>query len=187
MRTDADPKAAQGAWTEVSGRWALQSTWDYLPQGSGNKFASTIYAENPFAWIGISTGETPAICTTGEAEWEDYTFNAAVNPDAHGAVGVLANMTDAQHGLLLRWSPANDRGADGNALVAYRLEDGKRTLLARSPGGFVPGQWYHMTVISALDGVRVRIDDREAPQPGCRLALARQRRAVQRREGGLGL
>ena len=121
MRTDADPKTAQGAWTEVSGQWALQSTWDYLPQGSGNKFASTIYAEDPFAWIGLSTkaGE-PAICSTGEAEWEDYTYNVSINPDAHGAVGVLANMLDAQHGLLLRWSPANDAGTDGNALVAYR-------------------------------------------------------------------
>ena len=161
MRTDADPKTAQGAWTEVSGHWALQSTWDDLPQGSGNKFAATIFAENPFAWIGASTDATPAICSTGAAEWEDYTYTVAINPDAHGAAGVLVNKADAQHGLLLRWSPANDRGPGGNALAAYRLDAGKRTLLASSPGGYLPGQWYRLTVVSSLDGVRVSVDDRE--------------------------
>ena len=161
MRTDADPKTALGAWTAASGHWALQSTWDYLPQGSGNKFASTIFAENPFAWIGVTTDAAPAICTTGEAEWEDYTYNVAINPVAHGAAGVLVNMTDAQHGLLLRWSPANDHGEGGNALTAYRLDNEKRTLLASSPGGYLPGQWYRMTVVSSLDGVRVSIAGRE--------------------------
>ena len=161
MRTSADPEVARGAWTEVSGQWALQSNWDQLPQGSGNKFASSVYAENPFAWVGSSDGTTPAICTTGQATWEDYTFTAAIEPAVHGAVGVLANMTDARNGLLVRWSAGNDRGQAGNALRLYQLADGKQTLLAQSPGGYVPGQWYRLTLTSSLDGVRVSIDDQQ--------------------------
>ena len=97
-------------------------------------------------------------------------MTVAVNPAAGGAVGALVNMPDATHGLLARWTPANDRGASGDRLTLLRLADGKQTVLAESPGGYVPGQWYALSVVSTWDSVRVLVDGREriavnAPTP----------------------
>ena len=151
----------QGKWKVTSGKWALQSAWDDIPQGNGNKFGSTIFAQNPFAWIGVGSGEQPAICTTGETFWEDYTLTAAVNPAVRGAVGVLVNMSDAENGLLIRWSSANDRSTRGNQLTLYRLTAGKQTQLASSAGGYLPGQWYRFSVISTFTSVQVLVDGKE--------------------------
>ncbi|MHB9131632.1 MAG: LamG-like jellyroll fold domain-containing protein [Armatimonadota bacterium] len=153
MRTADEP----GAWAIRSGEWKLQSAWDQDPHGNTNRFTFTDYAQNPFAWVGRSTGAF-ALCTAGEAFWEDYTFTTAVCPPATGAVGVLVNAVDGKNGLLLRWSPANDRGAQGNRLILYRMSAGQLTKLSEEQGGYVPKQWYQLSVVSNLEGVTVLVD-----------------------------
>lgn len=159
MRTSDDPDTARRDWTLVSGNWSLQSAWDHLPGGNSRKFASTIFAQNPFTWIGVGKGNTPAVCTTGYDFWEDYTVTASVFPPAHGAVGLLLNLSDPGNGLLVRWSSAHDAGADGNQLTLYRLVNGVRSPIAKSSGGFIPGQWYRIIATASIDGVRIRIDN----------------------------
>jgi len=153
MRAKDEP----GGWSLVSGNWALQSAWDIEWSGRNGRFVNQSYAQNPFAWVGWNPAGA-AICTAGQPFWEDYTLTAAVCPPAGGAAGVLVNLADRQSGLLVRWSPANDRSATGNRLMLIRLAGGKQVTLASSAGGYLPEQWYKMSVESSPDGVRVLID-----------------------------
>ncbi|MHB0937877.1 MAG: LamG-like jellyroll fold domain-containing protein [Armatimonadota bacterium] len=166
-----------GGWAICSGKWALQSAWDSDPKGSANRFSYNMYAENPFAWRGQAADGKPAVCATGKPFWEDYTLSVSVCPAPDGAVGVLVNdagPTESSAGqlerkssnpsrpipyepqdyTLVRWSPGND----GNRLSLYQVTGGKRKLLAESPGGYVPNQWYRLTVTSNLSGVVVLVD-----------------------------
>jgi len=173
-----------GGWAICSGKWALQSAWDTDPKGGGAKFQNAMSAENPFAWRGLAADGKPAVCTTGKPFWEDYTLSVSVCPAADGAVGVLVNdagpkadaspadskavtapfdpKAKAPQGYeprdytLIRWTPGND----GNRLSLFQVTDGKRKLLAESPGGYIPNQWYRLTVVSNLTGVLVLVDGR---------------------------
>jgi len=156
MRTKED----NGAWTVQTGRWHLASAWDKDPHGNENRFNMALYAQNPFSWVGMAE-KGAAICTTGKPIWEDYTFSVAICPSADGAVGALVNMTDTNTGLLIRWSAANDRSPRGNRLSVERYIAGKTVQLQADQGGFIPGQWYKLTVVSSLGDLRVLIDNRE--------------------------
>ena len=149
-----------GQWTLHSGQWGLQSAWDADPHGNENRFAQAAYAQKPFSWAG-KAAQGYALCTTGQPFWEDYSLSVALQPSARGAAGVVVNMPDAHDGLLVRWTPGNDPAATGNQLALYQFHDGKGALLAESAGGYIPGQWYTLTVTSSLEGVHVAIDGRE--------------------------
>ena len=159
-------KEENGAWLVARGKWRLASAWDTDPHGNGNqdRFNTAIYAQNPFSWVGMAT-DYAAVCTTGKPSWEDYTYSVAVRPAADGAVGALVNYRD-NSALLVRWSAANDRGPRGDRLTLEKIVNGAGTVLKTDHGGFIPEQWYKLTVVSTLDGVRVLIDNRE------RLAVA---------------
>jgi len=180
----APSEVESGGWAICSGKWALQSAWDSDPKGNANRFTFTAYAENPFAWLGQAAGVKPAVCTAGKPFWEDYTLSVSVSPAPGGAVGVLVNDAgpkpefgspavpqnapldvksssktkgyEPQNYLLVRWTPGND----GNRLSLYQVTDGKRKILAESPGGYIPGQWYRLSVVSSLAGVTVLVDGR---------------------------
>jgi len=157
MRTANEP----GAWESARGQWRLQSSWDDDPHGNTlDPFHYTIYAQNPFAWVGKPAGDA-ALCITGKATWEDYTLTAAVHPGTRGAIGLAVDLADAHNGYLLRWSAASDHGARGNSLTLLKLADGKTTTLATAPGGYVPGQWYQLAMTTSLEGIRVSIDGQE--------------------------
>ncbi len=106
---------ATGRSSAASGRCNPPGISD--PKGNADRFANLIYSQNPFAWAGRSAAGAGALCTVGKAFWEDYTFTTAVQPGADGAAGVMVNMPDAAQGYLVRWSPANDRGAQGDRLT----------------------------------------------------------------------
>ena len=155
MRADA----TQGLWIPQSGTWALQSAWDNIAIGNGDaaENAAIGYGQNPFALVG-SANVGPAITTAGDPFWEDYTFSVAVQPGKDTGLGMLVNMTDAHNGLLVRWTSVIDHTNPGR-LTLQRFVDGKATdLIADSPGGFMPRQWYKLTVISSLTGVQILVD-----------------------------
>lgn len=157
MRNAEEP----GAWKTENGNWRLQSAWDEDPHGNAiNRFQYTIYAQNPFAWIGMANGSA-ALCTTGRTSWEDYTCAAAVRPGKRGAVGLAVNLSDAKNGYLARWSAASDHGPHGDRLQLIKLTDGRPTVLKETRGGYLPGQWYRLSAISSLDGIQVLIDGEE--------------------------
>ena len=162
MRTAENER---GQWTPRGGTWRLQSAWDDDPHGNEHRFDNAAFAQRAFSWAGSAT-PGPAYCTTGLPTWDDYTLTLAVQPAARGAVGALVNLADDAGGLLVRWTPGNDPAPTGNRLALYQRAGAKLTLLADSPGGYIPGQWYALAISTGLDGVRVSIDGRE------RLALA---------------
>ena len=157
MRTSDDD---HGNWSIQRGSWALQSAWDLDPKGNANRFANVAFSQNPFAWVGHAAAGESALCTTGKAYWEDYTFTAALQPGAEGAAGVMVNMPDARNGYLVRWSPANDRGVLGDRLSLLKVHDGKTTAIAEDRGGYLPGQWYKLAVASTPQGLQVLVDGR---------------------------
>lgn len=157
-------------WTTRGGRWGQKSAWDASMFGTDRQNVlnashddATNRGQNPFALVGSGDAATPALCTTGKPFWEAYTCSVSVNPARTGAVGLICNLNADGTGLLVRWTPANDRGPGGNALTLCRYDThtGARTQLAGDSGGCVPGQWFRLTVVSALDGVRVLVDGRE--------------------------
>ncbi|MHB9025645.1 MAG: hypothetical protein ACYC7E_15990 [Armatimonadota bacterium] len=150
----------KGLWKLDAGQWTLQSAWDADPKGNVHRFEQARFAQNPFAWVGVGKPGGSALCTAGQPFWEDYTFSAAVRPGEGGAVGLAVNMTGTD-GLLARWTPANDRGAGGNRLTLCRLAAGKLSVLQEDPGGFIPGQWYRLAIVSAIGEIRVSVDGRE--------------------------
>ena len=156
MRTADEP----GEWATQSGQWKLQSAWDDDPHGNANRFTVAVAAQNPFAWLGRSQNGV-ALCTTGYPFWEDYTFSAAVCPPEGGAAGIAFNLTDPKNGLLVRWSPANDRSSTGDRIGLYRLVNGKTTLIKEERGGYLPGQWYRLAVNSTWEGAQVSVDGQE--------------------------
>ncbi len=159
-----------GPWTTQRGAWALQSVWDEDAHADYYRRQYAGHAQNPFAWVGNAATNASALCTTGRPSWEDYALTVAIHPAPDGAVGAVVNMPDAQSGLLVRWSAANDHEERGDRLAVYRLDGDRQTLLAEDPGGYLPGQWYQLTVTSAPDALLVAIDGRErlrvtAPSP----------------------
>lgn len=156
MRTPEEPDM----WTVQSGKWALQSAWDNDPHGNANKNTFSNFAANPFAWIGNNPNGV-ALCTTGNNFWEDYTMTVAAHPMPGCALGIVVNMTDDKHGLLLRWTAASDRGPVGNTLGLYKYDDGALTAINEVKGGFIPEKWVKIAVESRPDGVRVFIDGQQ--------------------------
>lgn len=160
MRTkDEDP----GSWVKQSGNWLIKSAWDETPQGNAGKFSNVIFAQNPFAWVGrYEPGKViPAVCTVGDSFWEDYTFSVAIQPSEDGAAGIVFNMPDAHSGLLVRWTPVDDQGRPGRLTLCRVDKDKILAPIATSPGGYLPGQWYNLTVASSLDGLSVLVDGTE--------------------------
>jgi len=161
----------QGEWMARAGHWGLRSAWDADPKGNAHRFEHAATGQNPFAWYGAAAVHSArpgsaglptgaALCTAGHPYWEDYTLSVAVSPMERGAVGAVVNMPAPDDGLLVRWSPANDRTATGNRLGIYRLRTGE--LLAEDAGGYVSNQWYRLQVVSGFDGtVRVLVDGRQ--------------------------
>lgn len=148
-----------GPWTVQSGQWSLQSAWDKTPHGNTRRFENTIYAQNPFAWIGANLAGGYALCSTGQPTWDSYTYTVAVRPSNSTAVGVAVNMPDGKNGLVVRWSSVTDRTTRGNQISLFKLIDGKAGPdLIKETGGFLPGQWAKLEVVSSIEGVKVYTD-----------------------------
>lgn len=159
--TDDFMRVENDQWGAQAGNWLLANAWQHDVKSQVMRMVDPGAAQNPFAMVGSMMGNTPAWSTAlaGKNSWDDYRFSAAIQPSANGAVGLLCNMDDTGHGLLLRWSQAGERGDEGNLLALYQFDNGKRTLLTKSTGGAIPGQWFKLTIVSSLrEGVQVEVD-----------------------------
>lgn len=155
MRVDAV------GWHGQQGKWALRSAWEAETTTHTYSIGDTTGASNPFAYAGHADGTAPAVTTAvaGKDFWDDYIYSVAVQPPADGAVGLLLNLRVVDNGVLVRWSPASESGPRGNRLSLCRWSQGKLIVVAESMGGFIPGQWYKVSVTSSLrDGVQVAVD-----------------------------
>jgi hypothetical protein len=54
-----------------------------------------------------------------------------------------------------------DKSERGNRICLIAINHGKETTLAESKGGYLPGQWYRLSVVSTMTGVKVMLDGKE--------------------------
>ncbi len=148
-------------WKTVSGKWGLQTAWDEDPHKSAVKDLSAGYAQNPFAWVGKRDADVPALCVNGELNWDDYVYTAAVRGRDGGIVGLAANLNINNDGYLVRWSSASGTVEKANKLELCQIIDGKTTVISTINGGFIPDQWYKISIVSTIDEIKFLIDGNE--------------------------
>jgi len=171
-------QANMGDWVGESGAWAnVQS------QGQAADSA------NPFAFEGraaqadrlLAPPSQPgqpslpvpappgsyALATTGARFWSDYWVDSAIRSEGATAIG-LAGYCDTQSGsggpahfIAARWTGQTNLSEDGDKLQLIAVRGGERTVLAETPGGFAPEQWYRMKLAFSGRAVAVSIDGEE--------------------------
>jgi len=140
---------ATGGWEAQSGEWAVSGPT--LPLATAERSA------NPFTYRAQAEPHRTALALTGYWFWSDYRVEVSVKPEGDGVIGLCLYAQDAENYLLFRW--ASPSGAGRQQLVQVRR--GEETVLAESPGGFVPGQWYRLGA-EVVDGLFLaRVDRRE--------------------------
>ena len=143
-------------WQPVGGTWAEESL-RIDPQASTMQEARS---SNAFSYLGKSP-QGRALSIAGYWFWSNYQISASVRPLGAGACGLLAYYRDPDNYLALRWTPRNSTAPDANRLQIVQRFGGQEKVLAETPGGFRPAQWYKLGI--ALNGswVRAYLDDEE--------------------------
>lgn len=143
-------------WTPVSGRWQEESL-RIDPQA--NTMQETKSA-NAFSYLGKAP-QGRALTAVGYWFWSDYRLSASVRPIGNGACGLLAYYHDPENYLALRWTPRASTATDGNRLQILERVGGHERVLAETPGGFRPEQWYKLTFSLSGGWLRASLDDEE--------------------------
>jgi hypothetical protein len=132
-------EGAKDEWETLSGNWQLISLREDRQAGQMKAELSA----NAFSYFGKS--DTSALTATGRWFWRNAEYAVSVRArDDTPAVGLAFYVQDKDNYLLLRWE---NRYADLPAEPALRLlavVDGTPTVLAETPGGFFPYQWYRL-------------------------------------------
>lgn len=144
----------QSLWKPTSGAWQ-EETLRIDPQAQTMQEADSA---NAFSYLGKSpTGRGLSIA--GYWFWSNYLLQASVRPLAGGACGLVAYFRDPDNYLALRWTPRASSAADGNRLQIVQRLGGVETILAQTPGGFRPGQWYKLGLAVNGRWVQAYLDD----------------------------
>jgi len=160
MRDYTDINNLSG-WEIVSGVWHLRSAWDndpHLLATSKNILKKISGGQNPFSWVSMGA---PAMAIIGEEEWEDYTFKAAFRAADNSAFGIITNYQDKDNYILAECSSAGDKSENGNKIALYQIKDGNKTLLNSVKGGYLPGEWYELSVQTSINSIMVSVDGQE--------------------------
>jgi len=138
MRADKET----GDWQTVAGDWSVSDK------------PNPIRSSNPFNFFG--KGMPFAGATIGHPFWSDYRFAVACGTRQAEAIGIYFCYRDAKNYFLFRWT-SRLQAAPVRELIACR--DGRRQVMMREQGGFVPGQWYTLRAFVRGGTGAVGIDD----------------------------
>jgi len=100
---------------------------------------------------------------------DQYFVEAAVKPEYDSEVGLIAAYQDNANYLLFRWKQRTDVPNDQPRAELIAVMDGTPRVLAASPRGFEPAQWYAMRINLGWQVAQVLIDDEpllSAQNPG---------------------
>lgn len=115
------------------------------------------HSSNAFSWV--AQAQPLALSSAGQWYWSDYAAEACVQPsEQQGAVGIAVCLKDARNYLLFRWTTTTPGRPDSGTREIVRVADDKRTMLASSPGGFKPRQWYRMRFVAREGSLSAYID-----------------------------
>jgi len=139
--------------SDVAQQWTPQEgTWRIL------KGKTVTKTSNPFSYSGQRT-ERPAISIAekpGSMNWDTYSASVTARDEGGAAVGLLYYVADKQNYHLFR---CGSRQSQKPALELVGVRDGREKILATTPGGLIPNQFYRLRV--DVDGTTARayIDD----------------------------
>lgn len=150
MRTED----AVSVWEVVSGTWKTES----LRVDEQSERMEEDKSTNAFSYWGKGEGG-PAISTAGYWFWNNYQVTAAVRATEADPVGLVAYLQDAENYIAARWTSALSEGEDADRLQLIAVSGGEVSVLAESPGGHLPGQWYQMQLRVCDRLIQCLIDD----------------------------
>ena len=120
-----------------------------------------LLSANAFCYMGAGSN---IHSVAGQPWWDRYSFEAAVRGPVGSCIGlVFAYQNDKNYGLF-RWS-ARKLAADGTTVAEagkrelLRINGGVEVVLASSPGGYIPDQWYAARLLVTYSSVSVSMDD----------------------------
>ncbi|MFW5798504.1 MAG: hypothetical protein ACOCXX_02495, partial [Planctomycetota bacterium] len=145
--------AEEGAatWSPVTGTWQVHSV-DH-----------PVLSTNPFSYRVTGKGDCTSV--VGYPFWDDYRYEASFNAPKAASVGLYFYYrtddpdSDADPSYyLLSW---DSNTVENPKVRLVKVERGERSLVREAPGGFVPDQWYRMTVRVLGTTAEVYISDRK--------------------------
>ncbi|MHB9025353.1 MAG: family 16 glycoside hydrolase [Armatimonadota bacterium] len=101
--------------------------------------------------------------------WDRYFVEAAVRTEYAGEVGLIAAYQDQQNYLFFRWRQREYVASDHPRAELIAVIDGEQQVLASSPRGFDPVQWYKLRINLGWQRVQVLVDGAlllQAENPG---------------------
>lgn len=151
MRGETD----MSVWESITGVWQTQSL--RVDEQSDRMEADK--SANAFSYWGKADDSGPAISSTGYWFWNNYQLTSAVRAADADPLGLIACFQDPENYILARWTSALSPDADAGLLQLIAVRNGQRSVLAESPGGHLPGQWYQLQ-LRVCDGVmQCLVDD----------------------------
>ena len=140
---------SMGDWETAGGSFA-----NTMVSASG---ADAKLSSNPFSLHAEAT--EGAAATTGYWFWDSYRLALSVRPIEAPSVELRAWVQDDANYLALRWAAGDEKLAAARQLVLVR--GGKEQVLAKAPGGYLPGEWYRLELRVAPGRVVGLIDRAE--------------------------
>ncbi len=114
-----------------------------------------LLSANAFSFFGFGSN---IHSVAGEAWWDNYEYEISMRGPEVGTIGLVFAFRDANNYGLFRWG---SRGKDGKVDAKreiVRVRDGHEEIVAQSPGGYAPNEWYKATVSVNYEHASVSID-----------------------------
>jgi hypothetical protein len=112
-----------------------------------------------FNYSGVGPSWAVASELMVQSFWDRYYFQAAVLTEYDSVVGLIAAYQDNNNYLLFRWAHRDYAGSiDKPRAEIIAIIDGKEHVLASSPRGFDPEQWYTLRLNVSWGRVEALVD-----------------------------
>lgn len=135
-------ETGEGEWEPGRGQWRQRALREDQQADTMDATKTT----NPFSYFGEVKGdEAPAVSTLGYWFWTDYRVSASVRGGQDSVIGLVVCYQDADNYLGVRWSSAV-AAQEPHTLKLVAVEGGQEKVLAQTRAGFLPDQWYRLSL-----------------------------------------
>lgn len=118
-----------------------------------------LLSANAFCYMGDGRN---VMSVVGEPWWDNYRYDVSLRGPHSAKIGLLFAYRDERNYGLFRWKARRVNSDQSSIDRGYRelvlVSDGKETVLAESPGGYLPNQWYRASILVTYNRIRVSID-----------------------------
>jgi hypothetical protein len=131
-------------WENISGMWETIG------------LEHPTLSANPFR---LSSAGARAMTVVGKPFWDSYRGSVSVFGAEGQKAGVVFSYRDPNNYFLFRWS-AKGNGDEGKAEVVS-FNNGGYSIMAEKPGGYAPGVWYKVEVVTGMGWAKIYVDEQE--------------------------